>query len=850
MQGLLSFLEVPLEKLRWRCDPESFSFHTTDEVAPLEGIIGQERAHKALVLGVEITKAGYNIYVCGATGTGRATAVQQLLAQRQGQGTPPPDLSYVYNFKNADCPQLLILPTGKGKVLKKAVEGLIHTLKHDIPTALTDEGFQRRQEQHLRQARRRERRLVKQLEKRLAPDFGLLWRDAEHTLEPELAPVLEGHITSVVDLEERLENGRFAAQEYQQLRERLEALNPECTTVFANIRRLRHEAQEALRTLERSLLRPMIQQAVSEAAAPFVEDNIQQYFQDIETALNEDVERFRETPPAAERDSGTATPPPPHVYEEDGFHEYQVNLIVDNADTAGTPVIFETSPTYKNLFGAIEPAMEYGGVWRSDFMGIRAGAVHRANGGYLIFNALDALADPLVWATLKRTLRYRQAEIQAFDQLSLMPGTTLKPEPLPCDVKIIMLGNEELYYTLANEDEDFKRLFKVKAEFDTTIVREPHSIMQYAGFIQRICREEGLHAFDRGAVAAVVEFGIRLAGRQNRLTARLDVVADVLCEADYWARKAAACVVTRSAVEQALEERLARLSLAEDTLREVIAQGLLLIATTGAVIGQVNGLAVYDMEEDYAFGCPMRITAETSMGDAGVVNIEREVNLGDPTHNKGVLILSGYLRHAYAHNKPLVLSASLCVEQSYEGIVGDSASAAEMYALLSSLAELPVDQGIAVTGSVNQKGQLQPISGINEKIEGFFDVCRLQGMTGTQGVLLPAQNVDDLMLRTDVIAAVAAGQFHLYPITNINDGLPILMGWPVGERQPDHTYTPESVNGRVDARLRRFAQQWYSLQHGGTSPSGTSAGDCPMCQHSAAARSQAFPDSVNASHPG
>ena len=502
------------------------------------------------------------------------------------------------------------------------------------------------------------------------------------------------------------------------------------------------------------------------------------------------------------------------MYDDDPFREYQVNIIVDNTDTRGAPVIFEMSPTHKNLFGTIEPTLEYGGMWRSDFMGIRAGAFHRAQGGYLVFDALDALAEPLVWSTLKRTLRYGRLEIQTFDHFSLVPSTTLKPEPIPCDVKVIMLGDEDVYDALAHEDEAFQRLFKVKADFDMTIPRQPQTVMQYAGFLSRICRTEHLRPCDRYAVAALVEWGVRLAGRQNKLSARLESIADIVREADYWASKAGESVVTRAAVARALHERFERVNLVEEKLRELIAEGILLMTTHGAIVGQVNGLSVYELEADYAFGCPIRITAETSMGDTGVVNIEREVDLGDATYNKGVLILSGYLRHAYAQDKPLVLSASLCIEQSYDGIAGDSASAAEVYALLSSLAHLPVDQGIAVTGSVNQKGQFQPISGINEKIEGFFDVCRLQGLTGTQGVILPPQNIDDLMLREDVIEAIAAGQFHLYPVATIDDGLPILTGVAAGQRCGDVWYPPDSVNGRVDAQLRRFAEQWYALQHG------------------------------------
>jgi predicted ATP-dependent protease len=814
MQDALTCLEVPLAKLRWRCDPESLGFRTTDELAPLAGIIGQERAQKALTLGVEIAKAGYNIYVSGMTGTGKLTAVQQLLAMWHGNGTPPPDLCYVFHFKSPERPRLLTLPAGQGKALKKAMEGLLADLKQEIPRVLASESCQQRKKALLQQAKRREQRLMKQFEARLAPQFGLLWPDANLSLAPELAPVVDGKLISLAELEERLEARRVPLEQYKQLHEQHAALSADFTRVFADVRRLRYEAQEAIRTLERALVRPIIQQAVTEAAAPFSDPAVQQYFQEVEEALNEDIERFQDPGPSGQSQHHATQNAPPPGYEEDLLQEYQVNIIVDNTETTGAPIVFETSPIFKNLFGTIEPTLEYGGIWRSDFMGIRAGALHRANGGFLIFNALDALLDPTVWPALKRMLRYRQAEIQAYDHLSLVPSTTLKPEPIPCDVKVIMIGDEALYETLANEDESFKRLFKVKADFDTTIPCCPQNVAQYAGFICRICQEEQLRPFDCHAVAAVVEFGVRLGGRQNKLSARLDVIADVLREADYWAGKMGTAVVPRAAVGQALQERVKRINMPEEKLQELIADGILLMSTRGAVVGQVNGLSVHVLEEDYVFGCPMRITVETSMGDAGVVNIEREVDLSDATHSKGVLILSGYLRHTYAQDKPLVLSASLCIEQSYEGIAGDSASAAEMYALLSSLADLPIDQGIAVTGSVNQKGTLQPISAINEKIEGFFDVCRLQGLTGRQGVILPPQNIDDLMLRPDVVEAVAQGQFHLYAVAHINEGLQLLTGVPAGQYQPGQGYPPDSVNGRVAAKLRRFAEGWYALQQG------------------------------------
>ncbi len=801
-----AFPEVPTARLRWRCDPESLPFTSTDDAVPEAGLIGQERARKALMLGMEISHAGYNVYVSGDVGTGKLAAVRQVAAQLQDPDARPPDLCYVYGFKNPECPRLLVLPAGQGAALKKAMQDLIDGLKESIPKALATPDCQRRKARCLDRHRRREQRLVARLEARLGPSFGLIWQGLDAAAVPEVTPVIEGRLAPIAELEERVDGGGFDVARFRDLRARQETLNAASADVLAEMGEMRQKMQEDLRTVERAVVRPVIREAVAEVDKLFDAPNAKRYLQDAEEALNDESERFYPAPPAPpDKD-----PARPTYDDEESFHDFQVNVIVDHTDTAGRPFVFEASPTYKSLFGAIEPAVEHGGAWRSDFMGIRAGAIHRANGGYLVFRAQEALYDPLVWSTLKRLLRHGRAEIQSIDHHTLVPTTPLKPEPVPCDVKVILLGDEDLYQHLAYEDAGFSRLFKVKAAFDTTLPRR-QTLLQVAGFLSRICREAGLRPCDREAVAALVEWGVRAAGRQNKISARLDVLADVVREANYWAGKDGVAMITATAVERARQERQERLNLTAEQIYEMIDEDLLLLTTRGAVVGQVNGLSIYDLADGTVFGCPMRITAVTSMGDAGIINIEREVELSDAAHHKGILILSGYLRRTYGQDKPLILSASLCIEQSYDGVAGDSASAAEVYALLSGLANLPIDQGIAVTGSVNQQGQLQPIGGINEKIEVFFDVCRRQGLTGTQGVLLPPQNVDDLMLKQDVVDTVAAGQFHLYPIPTIDDGLPILSGVDAG-----------TVNRRVDAQLRCYAEQWYAFQHRRSSANGVS----------------------------
>ena len=790
--------EAPVARLRWRCDPENLPFMTTDEVEPRAGVIGQDRARKALMLGMAIDRAGYNIYVCGDAGTGKLSAVREVAEQLQNRDARPPDLCYVSGFKNPERPRLLELPAGQGARLKEAMHNLMEGLREEVPKALAASECQRRKARCLDRYQRREQRLVAQLESQLAPAFGLVWHTLDASAVPEVAPLVEGRPTSMAELEERVESGGINVARFRDLHARQEALQAAGANILAEMVRLRHQMQEDMRSLEREAARPVIREAVAEIEKEFVAPDVKRYLQDVEEALNEGNERFCPAP----RTMLDKEPSRPPYEDEEPFHDFQVNLIVDHADTVGRPLVFEAAPTYKNLFGAIEPAVEHGGAWRSDFMGIRAGAIHRANGGYLVFRAQDALYDPLVWSTLKRVLRHGRAEIQSIDHHTLVPTTPLNPEPAPCTAKVILLGDEELYQHLACDDAGFGRLFKVKADFDSTLPKGEETLLQVVGFLSHLCRKECLLPCNREAVGALMEWSVRAAGRQNKLSAGLDILADVTREADYWAQKADAFVIDHAAVKRALQARQERLDLTAEHVYRMIDEDLLLLTTRGAVVGQINGLSVYELADGTAFGCPMRITAVTSMGNAGIVSIEREADLSDAAHRKGILILSGYLRGAFGQDKPLILSASLCMEQSYDGVAGDSASAAEVFALLSSLADLPLDQGIAVTGSVNQQGQLQPVGGINEKIEVFFEVCRRQGLTGGQGVLIPPQNLDDLMLEQDVVDAVADGKFHIYPVASIDEGLPALTG-----------VDPGTANRLVDAQLRRYAEQWYAFQH-------------------------------------
>jgi ATP-dependent Lon protease len=453
-----------------------------------------------------------------------------------------------------------------------------------------------------------------------------------------------------------------------------------------------------------------------------------------------------------------------------------------------------------------------GGSWKTDFTKVRSGSFLKANGGYLVLNALDVFIEPGVWISLKRTLRNRTMEMQSFDPFYLFASSSaLKPEPIEVKVKVVMIGDAHLYETVYAVDEDFKKIFKIKADFDTVMERKDETQLKYAAFIRKICSDEKLLPFDRSGVAAVIEYGVRLAGRQKKLSTEFHRITDILREASYWGKKDGSSTVTEKHVDQAISEKIYRKKMIEEKIQEMIDDGIILIDSEGARVGQVNGLSVYDLGE-YAFGKPSRITAQTSMGKAGIINIEREADLSGRTHNKGVLILGGYLRGKYAQDKPLTLTTSICFEQSYGGIDGDSASSTEVYAILSSLAEIPIRQEVAVTGSVNQNGEIQPIGGVNQKIEGFFDVCKVRGLTGTQGVMIPHQNIGDLMLRKDIVSAVSEGQFHIYPVKTIDQGIEILTGVPAGEKKPDGAYPEGTVNFRVNKKLTDLAKSMKEFE--------------------------------------
>lgn len=797
-----SFAEVPVEHLRWRCDRDCFPFQTTAELPIEMGIIGQERAIKAIKLGLSVKSPGYNIYAQGLTGTGKETTVKQILAQLDSKAAPPGDKCYVHNFEDPDQPIILYLPPGQGAALRKDMAGLVDHLVRMVPAVLESEDFQERRKTIIESASEKGRQVIKDFEDRIRQEnFVLVEIRMGPITKTEIAPLVDGKPRTADQLEQMFAQGKISREEFERIQKASENLGAELEDVLKQAREVERQIQEALKALVYGFGAELVAPRIKDLKAKYAGEKVQRYLENVRHHILENLESFTSREGGGEQAGLAALLRAP----TDPYLEYRVNVLVDNSNAQGAPIIVETHPTYKNLFGTIERTWDRTGQSHTDFTKIKAGSLLRADGGYLVLSLLDVLAEPGVYQALKRTLKNNKVDIQGFDPLFFFSSTAMKPEPIDVNVKVVLIGDAYSYQILWTYDEDFRKIFKVKSDFDTVMERTPETVQRYAEFVCRIADEEKFAPFDRGAVAAVVEYGVRLAGRQSKLSTRFSDVADIIREAAYWAREMGSEVVLEEHVDRAVSERVYRLSLVESKIQELIEQGVLMIDSDGARVGQLNGLSIYSLG-DYAFGRPSRITAAVSMGRAGIINIDREADLSGKTHNKGMLILAGYFRQKFATKKPLAFSASLAFEQSYSGVEGDSASSTELYALLSALSEIPLRQDIAVTGSVNQMGEMQAIGGVNEKIEGFYDVCRARGLTGRQGVAIPAANVADLMLRKDVIDAVGAGKFHIYPLTTIEEGIELLTGLPAGERGPDGNFPEGSVYGRAEARLLKMAE--------------------------------------------
>lgn len=793
--------QLPIDKLRWRLDPAILPFETTEDLEPLKDIIGQKRGVEAFRFGMGMDKPGYNVFVTGITGTGRMSTVRKLLEEiSKKKGKVPDELCYVNNFKNPEAPILLKLKAGMGSEFKKDVRDFVETLKKEIPQLFESQDYLNRKKEIMEEYEKKGKDFFKGLDKKVREEgFALVDIQVGQIKRPGVMPLIDGNPVDIDQVEAMVEKGRFPKEEFEELKRKQARLRGKIDQIFLELRGIQKEVQEDVEKMDRV----MFTKAATELAAP-IRDKYKS--KEIDNYLNDMLEDMTENLQIFTRQNQQALPGIPLVLPEgDPFQPYQVNLLMDNGDKKGPPVIVESYPTYRNLFGSIERIVDRSGVWRTDFSKIKAGSFIKANGGYLVLNLLDALMEPGVWPALKRSLKTEKMEIQTYDPFYLFTTTGLKPEPIEMDIKVVTISDEYLYHLLLAYDEDVKKIFKVRADFDTSMDKNEESIHKFAEFIKMKKDEDSLRSFDRTAVAALIEHAVRMAGRQEKISTSFPAITDLIREADYWASQENLSVIEERHVDNAIEAKIYRSNMIEEHIQEMIDRGTLMIDVEGEVVGQVNGLAVYNLG-DYMFGKPSRITASTSMGRSGIINIEREADLSGSTHNKGVLILGGYLRKKYAQDKPLTMSASIAFEQSYSGVDGDSASSTEIYALLSSLSGVPLKQSVAVTGSVNQKGEVQAIGGVNEKIEGFYDCCRKARLTGDQGVMIPESNVKDLMLRKDVVGAVRQGKFHIYAVRSIDEGIEILTDKKAGEKRSDGTYPKGTINYLVNEKLKELAE--------------------------------------------
>ncbi len=800
MSEIESARRVPPEKLRWRLDPATLSFETTQDLQPLRDIIGQERGVEAFRFGINIEKSGYNVFVTGMVGSGRLSTTKKLLEEMSKRDAPPDDLCYVNCFKNPETPILLRFKAGKGSNFKRDVKGIVDRLKKEVPELFESQEFIAAKKQIMETYEKQAGGFFKNLDQKVKEEgFALVDVQIGQFKRPELMPLVDEKPLSIDQLEAMVEKGRFPREEFEKIRDKHAELKEQIDHIFIELRDLQREIKEKIEALDRAAFMKLASDLSGPVAERYDSNAIRAYLEAMTADMADHLDIFNP------QQQPTLPGLPPIMPDPDRFQPYEINLLVDNSEQKSPPVVIEGYPTYRNIFGSIERVVDRSGVWRTDFSKIRAGSLIKANGGFLVLNLMDAITEPGVWPALKRALKSRQLEIQTFDPMYFLTATGLKPEPIELNIKVVLIADPYLYQLLLLYDPDISKIFKVRADFDTAMDNNAEAVQKFAEFIKMTTDEEQLKPFDRTAVSATVEQAVRMTGRQEKISTSFPAIRDLIREADFWAGQENAAVVSEKHIDQAIASKIHRSNRVEEQIQEMIDRGSILIDVDGATIGQVNGLAVYSLG-DYMFGKPSRITASTSMGRSGVINIEREADLSGNTHNKGVLILSGYLRKKYAQDKPLTMSASIAFEQSYSGVDGDSASSTEIYALLSSLSEVPIKQSIAVTGSVNQKGEVQAIGGVNQKIEGFFDCCRHKGLTGTQGVMIPESNVKDLMLRKDVLEAVRKGEFHIYSVRTIDEGIEILTGKPAGAKQSDGTYPEGSINHLVDQKLKSLAE--------------------------------------------
>jgi lon-related putative ATP-dependent protease len=784
---------VAKDQLYRCCKPSELPIKTSDDLEPLTETIGQKRALRALDFGLGIDSHGFNIYILGESGTGKLTTIKKILEEKAAKEPVPNDWCYVYNFKNRDVPNALSLPAGTGLQFQKDMDELINELRQEIPKIFESKEYEKQKTKIIEEFQKSQKQRFEEIEKEA--------RSKDFTIRKTVSGLV---IVPVKKTGEALSEEEYESLE-PDVKKKVEAIGKELQDKLDDVIRVVREQEKKIKEmmdqLEREATLSSVGHRIESLKAKHLDnEGVCRYLDQVKEDILENLEDFKQ-----QEEQPSPLPFIKQPKAEPTFNRYAVNVFVNNSELKGAPVVVESNPTYYNLFGRVEHKLQYG-VAMTDFTMIKAGSLQMANGGYLVIDALELLKNIFAYDAIKRAIKDREIRIEdVWEQYRLVSTVMLRPEPIPFNVKIILVGNPRLYYLLYNLDEEYRELFKVKADYENRMDRSAENILKYAAFVRTKCDERGLKPFDRNAIARVIEYGSRLAEHQNKLSAKFSEIADLLREADYWAKRNGNGIVTADDVKKAIQEKIYRCNKVEKKILEATKEGTILIDTKGAVTGQVNGLSVIDLG-DYRFGTPSRITARTYAGRAGIVNIERETKMSGKIHEKAILILTGYLGGKYALRQTLSLTASLTFEQLYGGVEGDSATCAEVYALLSGIAGVPLKQSFAITGSMNQHGDVQPIGGVNEKIEGFFEVCKLSGLDGSHGVIIPRRNLINLMLNDEVIEAVKDKKFHIYAIEHIEDGIELLTGMKPGKMKADGTYPRGTFNYLVSEKLREFSE--------------------------------------------
>jgi predicted ATP-dependent protease len=779
--------ELKAKDLAWRCPMSWLPRKDSTSIKPATTIVAQDRAVDAIAFGLAMRGIGFNVFVTGMSGTGRLTTIKSFVEKLAEADDKPDDICFVFNFRKPEEPCAIFLKAGAGCRLKDGMDDLIEELATSLPAIVNDREFRSRIDRAVEPLQRQEREAIEAFEKEVGDaGFVLVQVQAGLVTRPEILPVIEEQPVPLEKLAELVEEGKIKTEDVERLRESHTKLSEKFRDVFQEVAEIRRMVQERVEDVRRKLLQPSFDSAVKRIRKDVADPRAYPYLDDVASDLGENLGLFMISDEDVPLDG-------------DRFLRWRVNLVVDNTDVSGRPVVMETEPSYTNLFGTIERTLTQSGEAATSFMRIRAGSLMRANGGFLVLNADDVLMEPRVWPGLKRALKYRRVQIQSLESL-VLGAALLKPEPVPIDVKVFIIGSRAIYDLLFRYDSDFPKIFKVLADFDMVLRASKSHAKDVLSVLRKVTLEENLRELDRSGMAAILEEAVRMGRWRRRFSSRFSDLADLLREASYRAGLENSQMVSEEHVIEARKARRRRHSLTEDRSHDLVSEGVVRIETEGSAVGQVNGLAVYDLGH-HRFGKPSRITAQVGLGRDGVINVERQAGLSGPTYDKGVSILTGFLRGTFARRSPLTMSCSVTFEQSYGGIDGDSASSTEVYAILSAISGVALRQDIAITGSVDQYGNVQAIGGANEKIQGFFRVCSESTLTGSQGVLIPESNVGDLHLSEEVVTAVDEGLFHIWAVDNVSDGIELLTGQAAGVWSDDDGWTDGSIFAACQERL-------------------------------------------------